>query len=134
MSRIAMLICLVLVAVLTAFQQRPQRFWGGGGWQPNPNREGLPTAHNGVVDRRFTFCRLLYQSIRREPMGHGWNTDYPGSDWNFLERFDELTAASHKLAEVMYQSTEAGAEAPGAPSGGGNDSDGDVIDAEFEDA
>ena len=48
--------------------------------------------------------------------------------------FDELTAASHKLAEVMYQSTEAGAEAPGAPSGGGNDSDGDVIDAEFEDA
>ena len=92
MSRLAMLICLVLVAVLTAFQQRPQRFWGGGGWQPNPNREGLPTAHNGVVDRRFTFCRLLYQSIRREPMGHGWNTDYPGSDWNFLERFEEPCA------------------------------------------
>lgn len=85
---------LLLVLVLGAFQQRPQRFWGGGGWQPNPNREGLPTAENGVVDRRFTFCRLLYQSIRREPMGHGWNTDYPGSDWNFLERFDELTAAS----------------------------------------
>lgn len=84
---------LLLILLLGAFQQRPQRFWGRGGWQPNPDREGLPAAANGIVDRRFTFCRLLYQSHRREPMGHGWNTDYPGSDWNFLERFEELTTA-----------------------------------------
>jgi molecular chaperone DnaK len=50
--------------------------------------------------------------------------------------FDELTAASHKLAEVMYQQGEgAGGAAPGgaapAGDGGGND---DVIDAEYEDA
>ena len=52
--------------------------------------------------------------------------------------FDELTAASHKLAEIMYQQG-GGAEgaapgagpAPGGDSGGGND---DVIDAEYEDA
>ncbi len=54
-------------------------------------REGLPTTSNGVVHRGFTFCRLLYQSVRREPLGHGWNTDYPGSDHNFLVRLEELT-------------------------------------------
>ncbi len=85
------LLPLVLVALLTGFQERPRRFWGGGGWRSAPHREGLPSAANGVTDRRFTFCRLLYQSVRREPMGHGWNTDYPGSDWNFMERLAELT-------------------------------------------
>ena len=79
------------VLLLAAFQERPRRYWGGGGWMPEPYREGLPTAENGVVDRRFTFCRLLYTSVRREPLGHGWNTDYPGSDHNFLERLEELT-------------------------------------------
>jgi hypothetical protein len=81
----------ILLTVLAGFQVRPQRFWGGGGWRPEPSREGLPQAANGIVDRGFTFCRLLYQSVRREPMGHGWNTDYPGSDYNFMERLEELT-------------------------------------------
>jgi hypothetical protein len=85
------LLLLGLVVVLAGFQERPRRFWGGGGWRPNPYREGLPASANGTTDRGFTFCRLLYQSVRREPLGHGWNTDYPGSDWNFLERLEELT-------------------------------------------
>ena len=50
--------------------------------------------------------------------------------------FDTLTAASHKLAEVMYQSgdaADAGGEA--APSGDDDSPRGDdVIDAEYEDA
>jgi hypothetical protein len=58
---------------------------------PNPYREGLPTKDNGVVDRGFTFCRLLYQSVTSEQRGHGWNTDYPDSDHNFTVRFEELT-------------------------------------------
>lgn len=82
----------LLVVVLAGFQERPRRYWGGGGWRPEPHREGLPTASNGVVDRGFTFCRLLYRHTHREPMGHGWNTDYPGSDWNFMERLEELTS------------------------------------------
>ncbi len=53
--------------------------------------------------------------------------------------FDELTKASHKLAEVMYQSQAAEDGAPGAeagapsppPAGDGGD---DIIDAEYEDA
>ncbi|MCA9568595.1 MAG: molecular chaperone DnaK, partial [Myxococcales bacterium] len=52
--------------------------------------------------------------------------------------FDDLTQASHKLAEVMYQQGGGGAgAAPGGPppsgSGGSGGSD-DVIDAEYEDA
>lgn len=52
--------------------------------------------------------------------------------------FDALTAASHKLAEVMYQSEDAG-DASGASEGssdGGDTSGGDgddVIDAEYSD-
>jgi len=86
-----LLLPLALVGVLAGFQERPRRYWGSGGWRPNPQREGLPVAANGVPDRGFTFCRLLYQSVRSEPLGHGWNTDYPGSDYNFLERLEELT-------------------------------------------
>ena len=52
--------------------------------------------------------------------------------------FDALTAASHKLAEVMYNNQ--GDAAGGPPPGGapapdaGDDADGDIIDAEYEDA
>ena len=31
--------------------------------------------------------------MRDEPLGHGWNTDYPDSDINFMVRFSELTSA-----------------------------------------
>jgi hypothetical protein len=82
---------LAIGAVLVGFQERPRRYWGSGGWRPNPEREGLPVSSTGVPDRRFVFCRLLYKSVRSEPLGHGWNTDYPGSDWNFVERLAELT-------------------------------------------
>lgn len=67
------------------------RYGNRTGWRPNPYREGLPTAANGVVDHGFTFCRLLYQSVTSEQRGHGWNTDYPDSDHNFTVRFEELT-------------------------------------------
>ena len=86
------LLPVLIIVLLAGFQERPRRYWGGGGWRPNPQREGLPASTNGVTDHRFTFCRLLYQSERSEPLGHGWNTDYPGSDHNFLERLEELTA------------------------------------------
>jgi molecular chaperone DnaK len=50
---------------------------------------------------------------------------------------DKLTAASHKLAQVMYQSAggqPGGGAAPGGDSGGGKKGGDDVIDAEYEDA
>ena len=67
------------------------RAYGRTGRMSRPSREGLPTAQNGVVDRGFTFCRLLYQSVTREQRGQGWSTDYPNSDHNFTVRFEELT-------------------------------------------
>ena len=86
------LIPLLITLFLAGFQVRPRAYWGTG-WRPAPFREGLPTSKNGVVDRGFTFCRLLYQSVTSEQRGHGWNTDYPGSDFNFIIRFEELTTA-----------------------------------------
>ena len=82
-------LCLLLLA---GFQERREiMVWGRTGWRSSPMREGLPTAENGVVKRGFTFCRLLYRSVREEAMGHGWNTDYPASDHNFIVRLEELT-------------------------------------------
>jgi hypothetical protein len=41
----------------------------------------------------FTFCRLMYTQVRREPMGMGWRTDYPYAEINFMIRMSELTRA-----------------------------------------
>lgn len=43
------------------------------------------------LDRAFSFCRVMYQSVRSEPMGMGWRTDYPYADVNFMVRLSELT-------------------------------------------
>ncbi|HSJ09194.1 MAG TPA: DUF4159 domain-containing protein [Longimicrobiales bacterium] len=81
----ALLIALLLASsALAAYAQ--QR--GRGGWRPYPMREGLPDRRGG-----FTFCRLLYTSVRAEANGHGWNTDYPVSDANFMLRLSQLTSA-----------------------------------------
>lgn len=39
----------------------------------------------------------MYDSVREERLGHGWNTDYPRSDINFMTRFSELTNAQINL-------------------------------------
>ena len=48
----------------------------------------------GFVDpsgRAFTFCRIAYRQVRREPMGQGWRTDYPDADRNLMLRLSQLT-------------------------------------------
>lgn len=60
---------------------------GWGGWGRRAFfREGLPERRDG-----FVFCRLLYQSVRREAGGQGWSTDYPVSDHNFMTRLSQFT-------------------------------------------
>lgn len=49
--------------------------------------EGVLPAERGG----FTFCRLVYSSVRREPGGSGWTTDYPLADQNLMIRLSELT-------------------------------------------
>jgi hypothetical protein len=51
-----------------------------------PERTGMPELRGG-----FTFCRLWYTSVRREPSGLGWSTDYTRGDENFLVRLSQLT-------------------------------------------
>src|SRR5574338_531429 len=47
--------------------------------------------NSGLPDRPgFVFCRLRYERARRQRKS-GWWDDYPASDYNFLERFEELT-------------------------------------------
>ena len=61
---------------------------GRGWWNRVPPRFAEPNAPSNDV---FTFCRILYESVRGEPSGYGWNTDYPYSDINFMTRFSQLT-------------------------------------------
>jgi hypothetical protein len=42
-------------------------------------------------DRNFVVCRLQYTSVRREPSGGGWRTDYPYGEINLTTRLSELT-------------------------------------------
>lgn len=72
----------VLVAGQLAAQGRFQR--GGRGTPPK-----FATADS--FDGAFNFCRLMYDSVRREEGGAGWSTDYPDADRNFSIRLSELT-------------------------------------------
>jgi hypothetical protein len=44
-----------------------------------------------LPDRNFGVCRLQYTSVRREPSGGGWRTDYPYGEINLTTRLAELT-------------------------------------------
>jgi hypothetical protein len=47
---------------------------------------------NAIRDRYFSFARVAYRSVRWEPGGQGWRTDYPAADVNFMRRLAELTS------------------------------------------
>jgi hypothetical protein len=66
--------------VATAYAQRWSFRDGSARWAP----EQMP-------DAAFTFCRLAYRSVRSEPSGSGWRTDYPYAEINFMTRLSELT-------------------------------------------
>ena len=57
---------------------------GRGWWNRVPPRFAEPNTPSNDL---FSFCRILYESVRREPSGDGWDTDYPYSDINFMTRF-----------------------------------------------
>jgi hypothetical protein len=44
-----------------------------------------------MPDGSFVVCRLAYRSVRVEPMGIGWQTDYPYAEINLTTRLSELT-------------------------------------------
>jgi hypothetical protein len=48
--------------------------------------DGLPDRPGG-----FTFCRLAFVEVRREPGGSSWDTDFPNADRNLTTRLPQLT-------------------------------------------
>jgi hypothetical protein len=80
--------------VLAAAAAAPAGAQWGDGWYRRPPR--FATAED-LEQSAFTFCRLYYTSVRNEPLGHGWNTDYPNSDINFMIRLSQLTRAHVNL-------------------------------------
>ncbi len=75
-----------VAAVLTAGMASAQIWRGGYGMRFPPRFPTEDTFRGG-----FNFCRLLFDSNRREKQG--WRTDYPGADINFSVRLSELTKA-----------------------------------------
>ena len=67
-----------------------QRIWSGY-YGRTPPRFATATTFDGS----FNFCRVMFQSDRREKQG--WATDYPGADINFSVRLAELTKVHVKM-------------------------------------
>jgi len=85
----AALAILVSVGSAQSFRGRGQRGggWGWRGFRGEPPRYATADTFDGM----FHFCRIQYDSDRREAGGQGWTTDYPGADTNFSIRLSELT-------------------------------------------
>jgi len=74
----------------------------------------LQQRHVGLQGDRtgFSFCRLVYYSVTREPGGQGWRTDYPNADHNLMFRTEELTTiemSRHPNGGLAYSIVQAAA-------------------------
>jgi hypothetical protein len=78
---------LLLAAALTLSAGAASAQFGGGEFMNVPPRF-MP---DDPPDRDFAVCRLMYDSVRREPSGGGWRTDYPYGEINLSIRYSELT-------------------------------------------
>jgi hypothetical protein len=80
----------LVAAVLSvvAFATAAAQFGVRGGEFANIPARYMPRE---LPDRHFVVCRLQYTSVRREPSGGGWRTDYPYGEINLTTRFSELT-------------------------------------------
>jgi len=74
----------VLLTAAAGYAQFDFGFRGDGNFAPR-----LPPELRR--DRAFSFCRIQYTSVRREPAGGGWRTDYPYGEINLMIRLSELT-------------------------------------------
>jgi uncharacterized protein DUF4159 len=77
-----------IIAVLLAVSAAAQDMWQ---WRRGFRRAPPRFATADTFDGAFNFCRVMYDSVRAEPGGQGWWTDYPDADTNFSIRLSELT-------------------------------------------
>jgi hypothetical protein len=82
LTRLLLLAASIIASTGYSFAQ-----FGRGGFFNSPVRP----APSAFPDRNFVVCRLMYTSVRREPSGGGWRTDYPYGEINLTIRFSELT-------------------------------------------
>jgi hypothetical protein len=78
----------VLAIVLIASGGLAYAQFGFGRGESNAPARMAPAE---LPDANFAVCRLMYTSVRREPAGGGWRTDYPYGEINLSIRFSELT-------------------------------------------
>ena len=74
---------LTVLVCAAAFAQMP--------WGFREGRVAPRFAPPSMPDANFTFCRVMYDRVRTEPMGMGWVTDYPYAEINLMTRLSELT-------------------------------------------
>ena len=74
---------LALLGCAAAYAQMP--------WGIREGRFAPRFAPPVMPDANFTFCRVMYERVRNEPMGMGWVTDYPYAEINLMTRLSELT-------------------------------------------
>jgi hypothetical protein len=77
-------LCGALAVVAAVEIAQAQRGFREGRYPPRFAPAAMP-------DAGFTFCRIMYDRVREEPMGLGWVTDYPYADINLMTRLSELT-------------------------------------------
>ncbi|HLG56948.1 MAG TPA: DUF4159 domain-containing protein [Vicinamibacterales bacterium] len=75
---------LAVTLVAAASVAHAQRFFREGSFAPRYAPAQMP-------DSSFVVCRLAYRSVRAEPSGIGWQTDYPYAEINLTTRLSELT-------------------------------------------
>jgi hypothetical protein len=84
LARIALSLACVAAVIVTAAAAFAQgRFREGS--------LGARYAPPQMPDASFVVCRIAYRSVRVEPMGIGWQTDYPFAEINLSTRLSELT-------------------------------------------
>jgi hypothetical protein len=82
-TRIAVMLALVAVGGGASVGQRFGVFEGAGA--------GIRTPPKDFSDGRFTVCKWMFRSVRSEPGGIGWSTDYPFGQINLLTRLADFT-------------------------------------------
>jgi hypothetical protein len=87
MMVLSALLLLATAAISPLRAQEPTERWGWT-WRRAPPRLAAEVERR---DRFFSFSRVLYRSVAREPGGQGWRTDYPDADINLMRRLGELT-------------------------------------------
>ncbi len=86
MGRHRSIVAVALAATLVAAVgvAHAQRYFREGSYATRPAPAQMP-------DASFVVCRLAYRSVRAEPSGIGWQTDYPYAEINLTTRLSELT-------------------------------------------